>query len=244
MNELELIERKELRTEFYNRLEVLDKVKALVFFDKTQICTTEQVAEYFEVPIGTIKNCVKVNNDDLLSTGLYVLKGEELVKFKNNLGNPSSLKYISVLNTFNIASILKLAFLLTESEVAINIRNLVAKENHTLYSELSNKDSQLRFKKYETEIKNYLEFSFGKENVRTQVKVGKYVVDFILFDNVYVEVDENGHVKYDALKEQDREAELSDEDNNFFVRYNPHKQKPYELIESILKANEIMWNTI
>ena len=109
---------------------------------------------------------------------------------------------------------------------------------------MSNKDNQLRFKKYEMEIKNYLEFSFGKENVKSQVKVDKYFVDFILFDNIYVEVDENGHSGYDKSKELKREFELSDNENNFFVRYNPHKQKPYELIESILKANEIMWNTI
>lgn len=244
MNELELIERKELRSEFYDRLDVLDKVKALVFFDKTQICTTEQVAEYFEVPIGTIKSTISENQDELVDNGMSVLKGLDLKEFKGSIGNPVALKFTSQLNTFNKQSILKIAFLLTESDVALKIRNILSKENPELYSELSNKDNQLRFKKYEMEIKNYLEFSFGKENVKSQVKVDKYFVDFVLFDNVYVEVDENGHSGYNEIKELKREFELSDNDNNFVIRYNPHKQKPYELIESILLANKIMWNTM
>ena len=244
MNELELIERKELRSEFYDRLDVLDKVKALVFFDKTQICTTEQVAEYFEVSKGTMDSLVKDNKEELVENGMVVLKGVDLKDFKSSIGNPSHLNRVANLNIFNKQSILKIAFLLTESDVALKIRNILSKENPELYSELSNKDNQLRFKKYEMEIKNYLEFSFGKENVKSQVKVDKYFVDFVLFDNVYVEVDENGHSRYNEIKELRREFELSDNDNNFVIRYNPHKQKPYELIESILLANKIMWNTM
>ena len=244
MNELELIERKELRSEFYDRLDVLDRVKALVFFDKTQICTTEQVAEYFEVSKGTMDSLVKDNKEELVENGMVVLKGVDLKDFKSSIGNPSHLNRVANLNIFNKQSILKIAFLLTESDVALKIRNILSKENPELYSELSNKDNQLRFKKYEMEIKNYLEFSFGKENVKSQVKVDKYFVDFVLFDNVYVEVDENGHSRYNEIKELRREFELSDNDNNFVIRYNPHKQKPYELIESILLANKIMWNTM
>jgi len=73
MNELELIERKELRSEFYDRLDVLDKVKVLVFFDKTQICTTEQVAEYFEVSKGTMDSLVKDNKEELVENGMVVV---------------------------------------------------------------------------------------------------------------------------------------------------------------------------
>lgn len=82
MTELEMVERKELRSEFYDRLEVLDKVKALVFFDKTQICTTEQVAEYFETSIYTVRSCIKENGNELVENGMIILKGLDLKEFK------------------------------------------------------------------------------------------------------------------------------------------------------------------
>lgn len=128
--------------------------------------------------------------------------------------------------------------------MALKIRNIIAEENPELYAEMSNKDNQLRFKKYEVEIKNYLEFSFGKENIKSQVRVGKYNLDFVLFDNIHIEVDEHGHKNYNEAHESNRKDYISANTDYFTIRYNPQKQKPYELIEDILKANDVMWNTI
>ena len=126
MNELELLERKDLRMDFIERLEVLDKVKSIIFFMETQICTTEQVAEYFEVSKGTLDSLVKDNKLELVENGMVSLTGVDLKSFKGDLGNPSSLKFASSLNIFNKQSILKIAFLLTESEVALKIRNIIS----------------------------------------------------------------------------------------------------------------------
>ena len=125
MTELEMVERKELRSEFYDRLEVLDKVKALVFFDKTQICTTEQVAEYYEVPIGTIKSTISENLEELIENGMNVLKGLDLKEFKGSIGNPTTLKFTSQLNIFNKRAILNVGLLLRDSPIAKAIRSIL-----------------------------------------------------------------------------------------------------------------------
>lgn len=134
---------------------------------------------------------------------------------------------------FPIRAILHIAFYLSESEVARQVRKELLKEDPKLYYEFS-KANQTRFKKYETEIKNYLEFSFGKDNVKYQVSCGKYMLDFILFDKIHIEVDENGHADYDKEYEKERQVYILENTNYYTIRYNPQKQKPYELIQEIL----------
>jgi uncharacterized protein YcaQ len=60
--------------------ETLNKAKALVMasWQGTGIATTEQMAEYYEVPVDTVQTAIKNNRDELASDGLKVLKGKEL----------------------------------------------------------------------------------------------------------------------------------------------------------------------
>lgn len=125
MNELELLERKDLRMDFIERLEVLDKVKSIIFFMETQICTTEQVAEYFEVSKGTLDSLVKDNKLELVENGMVSLTGVDLKSFKGDLGNPSSLKFASNLNIFNKRAILNVGLLLRDSIIAKKIRSIL-----------------------------------------------------------------------------------------------------------------------
>lgn len=125
MNELELLERKDLRRDFIERLEVLDKVKSIIFFMETQICTTEQVAEYFEVSKGTLDSLVKDNKLELVENGMVSLTGVDLKSFKGDLGNPSSLKFTSSLNIFNKRAILNVGLLLRDSIIAKKIRSIL-----------------------------------------------------------------------------------------------------------------------
>ena len=124
--------------------------------------------------------------------------------------------------------------LLRDSEIAKEVRDKLLQINPKLYYELS-KGNQLRFKKYETEIKNYLEFSFGEENVKCQVRCGKYNLDFVLYNKIHIEVDENGHSGYNTEKELQRKEYIKNNTNYITIRYNPNIQKPYELMKSILK---------
>ena len=123
--------------------------------------------------------------------------------------------------------------LLIDSEVAKEVRKLLLKENPKLFSELS-PENNLRFKKYETEIKNFLNFTFGEENVKCQFKCGKYNLDFVLFDIVHIEVDEFGHRSYNKEKEKERQEYILKYTNYYTFRYNPQKDKPYKLIYEIM----------
>jgi hypothetical protein len=124
-NEMELVQSKELRMDLIENLDVLDKVKGLILFPKTQIVTTQQLSEYFEVALGTLDWTIKENKDELLSNGLVVLEGVDLKRFKTDLGNPSELKRVAKLNIFNKRAVLNVAMLLRDSPIAQKIRQVL-----------------------------------------------------------------------------------------------------------------------
>lgn len=247
-NEFQLVEKRELREEFIGRMEVLDKVGDLILLPSTEFATTEQVATYYGVPKETIETVVIRNKEELESDGYETygkseivdfLKGS-LVRFKNFQGymeieHEGNLIKIANrgLRLFPKRAILRVGMLLRDSEVAKEVRAELLKENPDLYNELS-RQNIIYFKKYETEMKNYLEFSFGKENVKCQVPCGRYKLDFVLFDIVHIEVDENGHLNYNELKEKIRADYIYKNTEYWTFRYNPHTQKPYELMFDIL----------
>ena len=124
-NEMELVQSKKLRMDLIENLDVLDKVKGLILFPKTQIVTTQQLSEYFEVALGTLDWTIKENKDELLSNGLVVLEGVDLKRFKTDLGNPSELKRVAKLNIFNKRAVLNVAMLLRDSPIAQKIRQVL-----------------------------------------------------------------------------------------------------------------------
>ena len=240
MNEMELIESKEVRATKLGRIEVLDRVGGLVLLPIKDVATTKQLATYFNVNLDTLNSCILSNKLELESNGMTILKNVDFKQFKTDVlefDNSSEIKAIlhrvSSLRVFNRQSILKVAFLLTESDVALKIRNILSIENPKLYARMSNKENQLRFKKYEIEIKNYLDFSFGKENVKSQVRVGKYSLDFVLFDNIHVEVDEDGHKNYNVEEESIRQDYILTNTDYYTVRYNPNLEMPCDLLFKI-----------
>lgn len=249
----ELLEKRELREKVITRTEVLDKVGELLLLPNTEYATTEQVAEYYKVGKEAITSLVHDNRDEIESDGYRVLKGKEIknshiIPFRGFASNRANYKFTLDDNTilsvggrgvglFPKRAILRVGMLLTESDVAKQVRLELLKENPKLYYKLS-KSNQLRFKKYETEIKEYLEFTFGEENVMYQVKCGKYKLDFVLFNTIHIEVDEYGHSSYNKLKEKMRNEYILYNTNYWTFRYNPQKQKPYELIRDILELFE------
>ena len=124
-NEMELVQSKELRMDLIENLDVLDKVKSLILLPKTQIVTQEQLSDYFEVAEGTIKSCISENRLELIDNGMISLKGSELKKFKGEIGNPTSLIYVSALNIFNKRAVLNVAMLLRDSPIAQKIRQVL-----------------------------------------------------------------------------------------------------------------------
>ena len=74
------------------RLDVLDKVKELVFMKGTEYMTTQQVADYYNVAEGTIRTVIRRNKEELIKNGLKILKGDELKEFKGKLQDEVTLK--------------------------------------------------------------------------------------------------------------------------------------------------------
>lgn len=64
VNVITLTDDKELREQYISKVEVLDKVKKLFLLPHLELMTVVQVAEYYEVPIETIKSQYKKNRDE------------------------------------------------------------------------------------------------------------------------------------------------------------------------------------
>ena len=108
------------------------------------------------------------------------------------------------------------------------------KEMDLLQRKEAREDCISRVEVLDTEIKNFLNFTFGEENVKCQVKCGKYKLDFVLFDIVHIEVDEFGHSGYDEENEKERQEYILKYTDYYTFRYNPQKDKPYKLIYEIM----------
>lgn len=147
----EIVDSKELREQYVNRIEVLDKVKEIMLIPQMEVMTTRQVAEYYKVPVETIKTCYKDHKDELSSDGMTLMKlrdfGEKMkgcystfqtgrgittIKLKNGvtLIIPNAGMYC-----FSKRAVLRFGMLLRDSEIAKEVRtqllNVVEKVEET-----------------------------------------------------------------------------------------------------------------
>jgi len=216
-------------------LQIFNNVKKLVLL-KNNVHTTEMMADYYEVNSELIRYFIKSNKNELELDGLKVLKGKDLKDFKELIGinlTPNKKNY-SALTIFPIKAILKIGILLAGSDVAKLVREELIKQDPKLYEELIN-GHRLKFKKFEQKYYDYLSFSFGSENIQKQISCGNYLIDFVLYENIAIEIDENGHSSYSKEKEIIRENYITNNDYKI-IRFNPHKQKPFELIDMICRV--------
>lgn len=104
--------------------DTLSKAKALVFalWQGTGAATTEQMAEYYDVPTETVRTVFKRHRDELDSDGVKVLRGKALseAKFIMNLA-PSTDK----ITIWTPRAALRLGMLLRDSEVAKQVRTVL-----------------------------------------------------------------------------------------------------------------------
>lgn len=140
-NDLVLTESRTLRDAHAERVEVLDRVKAVHTMDATHI-TVELAAGYFSVETDTIKWHVRNNRDELTSDGMKVLSGPELAIFRAEFVRESD-------SPANISSkarslillprraVLRLAMLLRDSEIAKRIRTHLLDVEQTYHAEYS-----------------------------------------------------------------------------------------------------------
>jgi hypothetical protein len=106
--------------------EILNRAKALVFaaWQGQGIASTEQIAEFYEVPPNTVRSAVKVKNyrEELNSDGLKVLRGKVLKDVRSIIDlTPDTPQALS----WTPRAALRLGMFLRDSPVAKQVRNLL-----------------------------------------------------------------------------------------------------------------------
>lgn len=129
-NDKELIytESKTLRNETLDSIsyDFLDKIKVIPYLTEDMVVTVQQAANYYECSMDTVKTLIKRNRDEFEDDGMTVLKGQELKKFKEELGvgsNEPNLSYASSLTLLTKRSLLRIGMLMTSNLLATKIRN-------------------------------------------------------------------------------------------------------------------------
>lgn len=128
---------REQREKFSNRIEVLEKVKAILAVPQLCMATTEQVADYFAVPVDTIRSVYRRNKEEIDANGAVLLTPRQIEERK--LQNALSVQdtkgtklyciddvYFTINNRgtrfYPPRAILCMAMMLRDSEVASEIR--------------------------------------------------------------------------------------------------------------------------
>ena len=140
-NDLVLTESRTLRDAHAQRIEVLDRVKALSTLDEVHV-TVEAAALYFEVEPEAIKWHIRNNRDELESDGMRVVSGTELAIFRAELVRESgSLTNISAMARSLLLlprrAVLRLAMLLRDSAPAKRVRTYLLDVEHAYRAEFS-----------------------------------------------------------------------------------------------------------
>lgn len=101
-------------------------------FENKFVLLKEQVAKFLEIDTRTIENYLQDYKEELYSNGYVVLRGKALVSLKKQLSEMDapeidfgSIKKISQLGIFDFRAFLNLAMLVTESERAKLLRQLI-----------------------------------------------------------------------------------------------------------------------
>ena len=130
---------KELRASLVNRIEVLNKVKALLLLPGLSMVTISQAAAYFEVPVEAIQGCYRRHREELKSNGAVSLTPSQLqekligrdVQLAGGVATQTvcidNMHYFEIPNRgckfFTPRAMLNMAMLLQGSAVAQAIRN-------------------------------------------------------------------------------------------------------------------------
>jgi hypothetical protein len=125
-----LVESRAMRDTVVQRVEVLDKVKALQLLPDGMHVTAEGVAAYFEIHRQAVDSVVRRHQEELLANGMCLLQGSELQSFETvNLTVSKSATTQSYpqggrrkVRVFPRRAVLNVAMLLRDSDVARRVR--------------------------------------------------------------------------------------------------------------------------
>jgi hypothetical protein len=120
-----LMESRSLRDTYAERVDALDKVKALELLPDGLHLTTEAVAAYFVVHRDAIHSVVRRHREELTANGLSVLRGSDLRLFEMVNLTTSKESYPqgrARLTLYTRRTVLNIAMLLRDSAVAQRVR--------------------------------------------------------------------------------------------------------------------------
>lgn len=145
ITEVVLTESRSLRTQYNERTDVLDKVKALSLLPDDVHATTEIVADYYEVGAEAVASIVKDHRTELEANGRRVITGDELKSFKD-LNQIDARRSLAI---YNRRAILNVGQLLRDSAVARQVRTYLLDIEET--ASLKQKNEALRSRVVELE---------------------------------------------------------------------------------------------
>ncbi|MBJ8080090.1 hypothetical protein JDS82_02495 [Bacillus cereus group sp. N14] len=129
-----------VRESHMNRVEVLEKVKGLLLLPNLEMATTQQVADFYDVPTQAVYSLVHDNREEVASDGYITVKGkdiredlesslkegQEIIRKRGHFiykyeGNETKLSY-QPNGLFPRRAILRVGMLLRDSEIAKEVR--------------------------------------------------------------------------------------------------------------------------
>lgn len=128
---------KELREQYIDRVDVLEKVKSLIMLPDVELMTVSQVADFYEVEIDTVKkvyqrNRAEINEDGVINLSPKFLKGQVVPLRKcNQLNGKCEVEFNDGtklilpnrgLKGFPKRAVLRIGMLLRDSKVAKEVR--------------------------------------------------------------------------------------------------------------------------
>ncbi|MEW1719642.1 hypothetical protein [Streptomyces sp. NPDC093109] len=124
-----LLESRTMRDSVMERVETLDKIKALAMLPDGIHVRTEDVARYFEVSTGVIRQLTARHRAELRENGMQVLRGSDLRRFHSDMlslwGGGKGESYpqaATQLTLYGRRAVLNIAMLLRDSDIARRVR--------------------------------------------------------------------------------------------------------------------------
>lgn len=86
-----MVDNKELRQKYIDRVEILDKLKKKLFLiPQLEMVTLKQISDFYEVPLKTVETCFRDNKDEIMVDGVAIVKAGDISEKFNSLPSNES----------------------------------------------------------------------------------------------------------------------------------------------------------
>lgn len=155
----DFVTNKTLRDKYIDRVDVLDKIAVIPYISGTQYFTMQQIADFYEVPLQTINTCYARNREEIDMDGVVVMTPKTYREFTNYSHQDVSKKldceqyrthmiiHINEntdviipnrgIKVFPKNAFLRIGMLLTQSQVALQVRTYLIKAENTFSPSLA-----------------------------------------------------------------------------------------------------------